>query len=180
MYECKYKLELNDCIKCAKYVYKSQKRKQDKIMAALIPVLMVGMLAMLIFDIVNHKSIVWDIVLIGALIVLECMYLIIPLMLVSSQKKSFKSQKLSTMDYLHIKIDDNLCVETLLKDEKEMAKNIHNLKQLTSYIEDKESLILVFNNVEFVNVKKQFLTGGLDKLKQHLTKIMSKSQIRKK
>ena len=180
MFECKYKLELEDCITSAKYVYKSQKRKKDKVIAILIPILMLCMIGMLIYDIINAKTIVWDIVLLVALLVLEVMYLVIPIMLVNSQKKSYKAQKLGEMDFIHIKIDDTLCVETLHKDEKEMAKNIHNLKVLTSYIEDKNRLILVFNNVEFVCVRKENLTGGLDKLKQHLEKIMSKSNKRKK
>ena len=86
MFECKYKLELEDSIKCAKYVYKSQRRKQDKIIAILIPILMVAMIAMLVYDIISKRSFVWDLVLLIALIVLECMYLIIPIMLVKSQK----------------------------------------------------------------------------------------------
>ena len=180
MFECKYKLELQDCVTSAKYVYKSQKRKKDKVIAFLIPILMVCMVGMLIFDILNHKTIVWDIVLLVALFVLEIMYIIIPVMLVNSQKKSFKKQKLDSMDYIHIKVDENLCVETLYKNDKEMAKNIHNLKMLTSYIEDNDRFVLVFNNVEFVCIRKQNLTGDLNRLKQHLTKIMSKSNVNKK
>ena len=48
MFECKYKIEEKDCVTCAKYVYKSQKRKQDKIIAVLIPILFVAIIAMLI------------------------------------------------------------------------------------------------------------------------------------
>lgn len=180
MFECKYKLELQDCITSAKYVYKSQKRKKDKVIAILIPILMLCMIGMLVYDIIKGKTIVWDIVLLVALLVLEIMYIIVPVMLVSSQKKSYKKQRLAEMDYLHIKIDDNLCVETLFKDDKEVAKNIHNLKMLTSYIEDKDRLILVFNNVEFVCLRKQHMLGNLEKLKQHLEKIMAKQNKKKK
>lgn len=175
MFECKYKLELEDSIKCAKYVYKSQKRKQDKVIAILIPFLMVAIIAMLVFDIIKGNSFVWDIVLLVALIVLECMYLVIPLMLVKSQKKSYKQQNLADMDYLHIVIEDKQCVETLFKDEQEVAKNIHNLKFLTSYIEDKDYLILIFNKVEFVCVKKSGFIGDLNRLKNHLQKVMAKA-----
>ncbi len=176
MYECDYKYELEDSIICAKYVYKSQKRKQDKIISVMIPILMLCMVGMLVYDIVMNRSIVWDIVLLVALAVLEVMYLIIPLMLVRAQKKSYNSQKLGEMDSLHIKIDDNLCIETLLKDGQEVAKNVHNLKQLTSYLEDKDRLILVFNKVEFTCIRKDKLKGDINKLKSHLEKIMSKTQ----
>jgi len=174
MFTCKYKLELDDSIKCAKYVYKSQKRKQDKIIAILIPFLMVAVIAMLVWDIVSNRSFVWDLILLIALVVLECMYMIIPIMLVKSQKKSYNKQNLGDMDYLQIVIEDKQCVETLFKDEKEVAKNIHNLKFLTSYIEDKDYLILIFNKVEFVCVKKSGFVGDLNRLKNHLNKAMFK------
>lgn len=180
MFECKYKFELEDSLISAKYVYKSQKRKQDKIIAILIPILMVCMVAMLIVDIVMKKSVIWDIVLLVALVVLEIMYMIVPIMLTSSQKKSFKQQKLAQMDYLIVKIDDNLCVETLFKDEKEMAKNVHNLRALSSYIEDNDRLILVFNKVEYVCLRKAHIKGDVNKLKNHLEKVMSKNQAKKK
>ena len=180
MFECKYKLELEDCVVSAKYVYKSQKKKKDKVIAILIPILMLCMVGMLVYDVLKNKTIVWDIVLLVALAVLEIMYIIMPIMLINSQKKSFKQQKLGEMDFIHIKVDENLCVETLHKDDKEMAKNIHNLKMLTSYIEDNERLILVFNNVEYVCIKKQNFTGDLNKLKQHLQKVMAKSSLGKK
>ena len=180
MFECKYKYELEDSIVSAKYVYKSQKRKQDKVIAIIIPILMVAMIALLVVDIVNKKSIIWDIVLLVAMFVLEIMYILIPVSLVSSQKKAFKKQQLDTMDQLVISIDNDLCVETMMKDNQEAAKNIHSLKSLTSYIEDNKRIILVFNNVEYVCLRKENITGDLDKLKAHLQKCMSKSVNRKK
>ena len=167
MFECKYKYELEDSIISAKYVYKSQKRKQDKVIAILIPILMVAMVAMLIYDIVKGHSFVWDIVLLIALVVLEIMYMIVPIMLTNSQKKYFKKQNLDNMDYLLIKIEEHICTETMFKDNEEVAKNLHNLKTLTSYLEDNDRLILVFNKVEFVCLRKQNIVGGVEKLKSH-------------
>lgn len=179
MFECSYKFELSDCLTCAKYVYKSQKRKQDKIIAILIPILLVGMIAMLIYDIVKQKNIVWDIVLISALVVLEIMYLLIPAMLTRSQKKMYNKQNLGDMDCLKIVIDDKNCVETMMKDEQAMAKNVHSLRSLTSYIEDSENFILVFNSVEFVCIKKAKLVGDLNRLKDLVTKSMAKTIVKK-
>lgn len=179
-FNCKYKLELEDCITSAKYVYKSQKRKQDKVIAVLIPILMLALVAMLVFDIVKHRSLVWDIILLVALAVLEAVYLIIPLTVSSSQKKFFKSQKLADMDYILISIDDNICTASLFKDGAEQSKNVHNLKALTSYIEDNFRLVLVFNKVEFVCIRKDKLEGNLNQLKAHIEKAMSKSVNKKK
>ncbi len=180
MFECKFKYELEDSVVSAKYIYKSQKRTREKVIAILIPILLVSMIGMMIYDIIKGGSIVWDVVLIIALVVLEVMYFIIPLMVVRSQKKLFEKQKIGEMDYIFIKIDDKSCVETLFKDEKEVSNNIHSLKQLTSYLEDSKRLILVFNQVEYVCLRKENITGGLEKLKSHLEKIMSKSVNRKK
>lgn len=175
MFECKFKFELEDSITSAKYIYKSQKRKQDKFVAILIPILFVAMVAMLVYDIVKGKSFVWDIVLLVALFALEVMYLIMPIMLVSSQKKSYYQNKIDETDYMLVEIQDLNCVETLYKDEKEVSKNVHSLKQLTSYLEDNKRLVLVFNKVEYVCLRKENLVGGLEKLKAHLEKIMSKT-----
>lgn len=175
MFECKFKYELEDSIVSAKYIYKSQKKKQDKIIAILIPFLALCMIAMLVYDIVKGKSFVWDIVLLVALIALEVMYLIIPIMLVKSQKKVFEKQNIKDMDYIHIKIDSNSCTEVMFKDEKEVSKHTHNLKNLTSYLEDNERIILVFNKVEYVCIRKENLKGGLEKLKALLEKAMSKN-----
>ena len=179
-FNCKYKFELDDCITSAKYVYKSQKRKQDKVIAVLIPILMLAMVAMLVFDIVKHRSLVWDIILLVALVVLETVYLIIPLTVTLSQKKFYKAQRLADLDYMLITIDDNLCTTAMFKDEAEQSKNVHNLKALTSYIEDNSRLILVFNKVEFVCIRKDKLEGNLNQLKAQLEKAMSKSVNKKK
>ena len=157
MFECKYKFELEDAILSAKYVYNSQKRKQDKVIAFLIPILLVAMVVMLVVDIIMNNPLLWDIVLLSALVILQLAYLIIPVMLVSSQKKNYKKQNFADMDYLLIKIENNICYETLLKNDKEVSKGMHNLKFLTSYLEDNQRLILVFNTVEFVCLKKENL-----------------------
>lgn len=174
MFECKFKYELEDSLVSSKYIYKSQKRKQDKIIAILIPILLVCMIGMLIYDVKKGNSIVWDIILIVALVALEVMYLIIPITLMRSQKKVFQKNKIDEMDYMLIKIDENICSESIFKDEKEVSNNIHSLRQLTSYLEDDERLVLVFNKVEYVCLRKAYIVGGLDKLKKHLEKIMSK------
>lgn len=175
MFECKYKLELNDCLKCSKYVYKSQKRKQDKIIAILIPILMVCVIGMLVYDVFKNRALVWDIVILVALVMLEIMYLLIPLMLIKSQKKSYQKQNLGEMDYLHIKIDDKSCTEELYKNGEVVAKNNHSLKLLTSYVEDATSITLIFSNVEFTCIKKEFLVGDLNRFKNHIQKSMKKS-----
>ena len=174
MFQCKYKYELEDSVISAKYVYKSQKRTQDKVIAILIPILFLCMIGMMIYDIVKQKPIVWDIVLLVALALLEVMYLIIPIMLVKSQKKAFVQNEMDKMDYIKIQIDENSCTETVFKDEEEISRNVHSLKQLTSYLEDDKRLVLVFNKVEYVCLRKSELVGDLKKLKAHLEKIMSK------
>lgn len=175
MFECKYKLELKDLTESAKYVYKSQRKKKDKVISILIPILMLAVMALLIVDIVNKKSIVWDVILLVALVVLEIMYILIPIMLKRSQKKTFNSQKMYEIDYFLIKIDANLVTETAYKDGEVLGNNIHNLKSLTSYIEDNERIILVFSQLEYVCLRKNAITGDINKLKEHLQKAMMKN-----
>lgn len=181
MFECKYKFELEDSITSAKYVYKSQRRKRDVVIAVMLPILILVMVGLLILDIVKGKNLVWDIVLLSVLVVLQVLYLVIPLTIVNQQKKSYKKQNLAAMDQLVITIDNSgLCTETLYKDGQEVAKSAHGLRALTSYIEDNNRLILVFNKIEFVCIRKDCLTGGLDKLKAYLEKCMKKTAKSKK
>ncbi|MCQ2564314.1 MAG: hypothetical protein MJ152_00395 [Clostridia bacterium] len=179
MFECKYKYELEDSVTCAKYVYKSQRRKRDKVIAIMIPILIAVMVALLVLDIVFNRSVVWDVILLVALVVLEFSYLLIPIMLVASQKKAYKKQNLKDMDYILIKIDNNVCTESLYKGDEEVTKSMHGLNHLTSYLEDTTRLVLVFNNVEFVCLRKDAMTGDLEILKKHLNRVMSKSNKRK-
>ncbi len=180
MFECKFKYQLEDSVASTKYIYRSQKRKQDKVIAILIPVLIACMVGMLIYDIIKGNSFAWDIVLLSALVVLQAIYLVMPLILVRTQKKAYKTHKIDELDYTFIVIDNSTCTETFHKDNEEISKNIHALKQLTSYFEDSLRLVLVFNKVEYVVLRKENITGGIDKLKAHLEKIMSKTANNKK
>jgi len=180
MFECKFKYELEDSLTSAKYIYKSQRRTQDKVIAVLIPVLLACMIGMLVYDIIKHNSIVWDIVLLVALTALQVMYLLMPLFLIKSQKKAFISHKINELDYNLITIDNSKCVEALYKGEEVIAKNEHSLKHLTSYFEDNVRLVLVFNKMEYVVLRKENVKGGLIKLKALLEKTMNKSITGKK
>ncbi len=176
MFTCKYKYTLEDSIKCAKYVYRSQRRLQDKIIAVMIPILLVAMVGMLVADIVLKRNLIWDIILVVALVVLEIIYLIIPLTLVSQQKKAFKKQGFDEMDCLDIKIENNVITEQMIKDGQAEFSATHNLKNVSSYIEDADRIVLVFNKVEFTCIRKEFLTGGVEKLKALLQKAMQKQK----
>lgn len=176
MFECKYKYELEDSLTSARYVYRSQRRTKDKIIAIMIPIMLVLMVALLIVDIVNKKSFVLDIVLIVCLVVLQVLYLMIPVSLNRAQKKSFYGQHLDEMDELTITIDNTTCTEVLMKDGKEQAKNLHSLKSLTSYLEDNNRLVLVFNSVEYVCLRKANIVGNIDQLKAVLQKAMAKGK----
>lgn len=175
MFECKFKYELEDSLTSAKYIYKAQRRTQDKVIAILIPVLLACMVGMLIYDIIKSNSIVWDVVLLIALAVLQVMYLLMPLLLIRSQKKAFVTHKIDELDYNLITIDNSKCVEALYKGEELVAKNEHSLKHLTSYFEDATRLVLVFNKMEYVVLRKENITGGLEKLKAMLEKTMNKT-----
>ncbi len=175
MFECKYKFTLEDNIKCAKYVYKSQKRTQDKVIACMLPILLVCMVALLVVDIVNDKSIIWDIALLVMLFVLQMMYFVMPAMVVKQTKKSYHAQKLDTMDYIKVNINEKSCAVAFEREGTENDVKLLPLKTLTSYLEDGDSIILIFNKVEYVQVKKEHLTGDVNKLKALLNKAMAKA-----
>lgn len=180
MYRCKFKYELEDCLFSAKQVYLSQRRTKDKVITFMVPFLFVICIGLLILDIVNKKSIVWDIVLLVALAVLEVVSLSLPSIVAKSQKKTFAQVGMADMDYIVITIDNSVCTEQLFKDEQEKSKLTHNLRALTSFIEDNSRLILVFNSAEYVCIKKACFEGDINAFKEFLQKQMSKNINNKK
>lgn len=175
MFECKYKFTLEDNIKCAKYVYKSQKRTQDKIIAIMLPILLVCMVALLIVDIVYKKNVIWDIALMVMLLVLQLMYILMPTMVVRQTKKTYKAQELDKMDNIKIEVNDKSCIVAFEHEGEELANKVLPLKTLTSYLEDSESVVLIFNKIEYILVKKEYLNGDVNKFKALLNKAMAKA-----
>ena len=66
----------------------------------------------------------------------------------------------------------------MFKSDQEVSKNVHNLKFLTSYLEDKDIIVLIFNKVEYVCIKKDKLVGDVNKLKAYIEKAMSKANVK--
>lgn len=172
MFECNYKFTISDAIKCAKYVYKSQRSKKEKFLLFATPVLLILVIGILIFDIINSRAIVWDIILIVGVTFLFALTLLMPLMVVQAQKKQYKSQNFDDMDHLSIKINNGVCEEAMMKNGSAILKNTHNLKTLVSYIEDDEDIILVYETGEYTCIKKQNLVGDVSRLKAALSKSM--------
>ena len=98
-----------------------------------------------------------------------------PLMVVKQTKKSYAQQKFAEMDSVKVTINDNVCKMAFVKDGVELEPKTLHLKMLTSYIEDNDSLVLVFNKVEYIMIKKDGMKGDLKKLKAILEKAMAKS-----
>lgn len=173
MFECNYKFMIEDAKKCAKYVYKSQRRATEKILIVAIPILFALMSGILIFDIVMKRAIVWDIILIVSLILLGTLTYIMPYIVIRAQKKQYNSQNFGDMDNLNIKITNGVCEEAMMKNGEKVLHNTHNLKTLVSFIEDGEDFILVYSTGEYTCIKKASLVGDINKLRSVLTKAMT-------
>ena len=173
MFECDYKFSLKDAIKCAKYVYKSGRKKQEKAIAIAIPILLVITIAMLVVDITTGRKIVWDIVLIVSMLVLGGLTYAMPLIIVRAQKKQYNEQNFADMDSLHIKITNGILEESMMKDGEARLSNTHNLKTLVGYIEDDEDIILMYNSGEYTCIKKANLKGDSKRFCDTLKKAMT-------
>ena len=173
MFECSYKFTIQDAIKCAKYVYRSQRRKQEKIVIFALPFLLLAIIAMLVFDIIRGRQIVWDIILIVGLFLLGGLTYSMPLIVKRTQIKQYTNQGFGDMDSLDIKIINGVCEEAMVKNGENVVHNTHNLKTLISYIEDDDDFILVYNTGEYTCIKKNKSSGDLVKLRQTLQKAMT-------
>ena len=172
MFECNYKFTIDDAVKCAKYVYKSQRSKKEKFLLVAVPILLVIMVGMLIFDIVNSRAYVWDIILIVGIVFLFALTLVMPLVVIRAQKKQYASQNFADMDNLSIKINNGTLEEAMMKDSKVQLKNTHNLKSMVSFLEDDEDFILIYETGEYTCIKKLNLIGDVNRLRAALTNAM--------
>lgn len=172
MFECNYKFTIQDASKCARYVFKSQRGGKERFLAIAVPMLLLVMVGLLVFDIVKGRPIIIDIVLIISIAVLLVLTLMLPMFVVRVQRKQYKAQNFDDMDSLKIKINNGICEEAMMKDGKAVLENSHNLKTMVSFIEDDENIILLYNTGEYTCIKKLNLIGDVERLRSVLTKAM--------
>lgn len=173
-----YTVELG--LNATKQSMKLKRTKKDTIVHILVLVFIAIMSAVLVWDIKREASIVIDLIILIALVLLEIFNLIMPVVILNMQKKFLRQVFTVGFDYTLTEIDKNKCIESYYKDGKILMQNVCDMNTLVGFCEQNGYLFLVFNNFANGIFKIDTLeNSSLEELKQKLEQTISKNKLLK-
>ncbi|MBQ7798680.1 MAG: hypothetical protein IJ371_06120 [Clostridia bacterium] len=163
----KYTMDLG--VSATKATFKLRKTKKDTTTHILVIVFMFIMAGVLVWDILRDASFTIDLILLIALVVIEILGLIMPRIIIHTQKKFLKQLNLDEMDYTITEISKGKCTETYYKNNKIVMQNVCDISKLVAYEINDNYAYVVFNNfacaifdLTTLNVSKEELIQTLD------------------
>lgn len=160
MFISKFKYTEDDAMLVTKQAYKLKKSKKEITMMCLVPVFLLIMVGMLIYDINKDKSLVMDIILIILLSVVLIMNIFMPNIIANMQKKDLKNMNLAQYDYTETSFNNGIFKETFYKKGKIAFENSAKIENAFAIYENDAELIVIFNNFSGCIFKKDSLEGG--------------------
>lgn len=170
----KYTIDLG--VKATKTTFKIKKSIKDIVMH-ILAILFIGIFAgVLVWDILHNKSIVLDLIILIALVGIEIFNLVMPLIIVSIQKKFLRKLDLAQNEYTLAEINKDKCVESFYKDGKITMQNVCDMNKLVGYQVDSNYVFLVFDNFACAIFDTTTLTISLEEFIKHLDIVISKNK----
>jgi len=173
----KYTVELG--LKATKKTFKLKKSKKDFITHILVVVFTLIVLAVLVWDIVRGASLVIDLIILIALIGIEIFSLIMPKIILHTQKKFLNQLNLAEIDYTITSINKNKCLESYYKKDKIVMQNVCEMSKLVAYEIEDNYAFLVFNNFACAIFDLSTLTSNREEFEEMINKIISKNKLAK-
>ena len=173
----KYTIDLG--VSATKSTFDIKKSKKDKITHILVIVFVFIMAGVLVWDILRDASFVIDLIILIALIGVEIFSLIMPTIIIHTQKKFLKQLDLAEIDYTETLINNDKCTETYYKDKKIVMQNVCDMTKLVGYEIKDEHIFLVFNNFACAIFDINTLNIEVDKFTQILDTRISKNKLTK-
>lgn len=146
MLQSKFKYSADMASKASKLAYKLKRGKKDKIIMFAVPIAIILMVAILIYDINKENSIVFDIILIVMLIAITILNLIMPVIASKTQAKYFKKVEEMNYDYFISEYNKGVFKEKVYKDNTLVMANEVDRTKLQNYAQFDHYLMLVFSN----------------------------------
>jgi len=146
MIQSKYKYTSDLGIKAGQLAFKLRSKKKDLLINIFVPIAIVLMIGVLIFDIHKGTNIVLDIVLLSLLAVIEVMNIIMPFVIAHSQKKYLKHIEMQNYDYNISEYNKNVFKEKIYKDNKLVYANEINADRLVNFTQFEHYVLLVFDS----------------------------------
>ena len=150
MIQSKYKQTEQMGIKASKLAYKLKSKKKDLLINVFVPIAVLLMIGVLIYDIKKSANIVLDIILLALLAVIEVMNFVMPFVISNAQKKHFKELEKLNYDHYIVEYDNGKFKEKIYKDNKMLYANEIPVEKLVNYAEFDHYFLLLFNNFSYL------------------------------
>lgn len=173
----KFKYTIDLGVSATKSTLKLKKSNKDKVTHILLIVFVFLMSGLLVWDILKGNSFVIDIIILVALVGVEIFSLVMPSIIIHTQKKFLNQLDLDNMDYTETVINKDKCTETYYKDNKIVMQNVCDMSKLMSYEVKQEYMFVVFSNFACAIFKIETLSVELSEFVDLLNAKISKNKL---
>jgi len=146
MLQSRYKFNSEISAKASKLNYKSQTKRKELFINIAVPIGIMLMIGVLIYDIIKDNNLVFDIILLSLLILVEIMNFVMPAVIYSSQKRYLKKLDALNMDYCIAEYDKGKFREKYYKDKQMIYLNEIDADKFASFQMFENYLFIFFNN----------------------------------
>jgi len=179
LFECRYKYTEEDNQKGSMTTYKYLRHSGwalvfEILMWVIVGCTIAGLVAGMVYSAVSKNQIDLDYL---PTIICELVFVVLWLLLPVIQKNAARSvyrKNLADKDEIVVLFDESRCITSFYKNGEETNKQIIELNTISTFIEDKDYLTIIFDKRIFVLVKKQYLNGDLGLLKKLLNSYINK------
>lgn len=176
----KFKYTVDLGVTATRTTFNLRKSRKDKVSNILLIVFIFIMSAVLVWDIIRGAGFVIDLIILIALIGMEIFSLVMPKIIVHTQKKFLNQLNLNEMDYTITEITKNKCTESYYKDNKIVMQNVCDIANLMAYEIKDNYIFVVFSNFACAIFDVNTLNISTDDFVKYLNETIAKNKSGKK
>ena len=172
----KFKYTIDLGVEATKTTFRLKKSKKDKITHILVIVFTFLMAGILVWDIIRGASYVIDLIILIALVAVEIFSLIMPKIIINTQKKFLNKLNLAEIDYTITEISKDRCTESYYKNDKIVMQNVCDMSKVVAYELKLNHMFVIFDNFACAIFDLDTLSVDKEELFQVLDKAISKNK----
>jgi len=169
MIQSKYNFNKEIGVEASKVAFKTKSKKKELFLAFAVPVALIVMIGVLIYDIHKGNSLIFDIILLALLVFLSGLNFFMPFVVAKSQNKYLTKIEDEKFDYFISEYHKGKFKEKIYKDNKMVFCNEVEIDKLMSFKEFElngvKYFLVMFNNyASLVFDTTNFVEGSFDEL----------------
>ena len=173
----KYTIDLG--LLATRKTFQLKKSKKDITTHILVAIFVLIVSAVLVWDIIRGASIVIDLIILIALVGIEIFSLIMPAIILHTQKKFLKQLNLAEIEYTITEIRKDKCLESYYKNNKIVMQNVCEMSKLVAYQIENNYAFVVFSNYACAIFDLSTLTTTREQFEQLLNTTIDKNKLLK-